>query len=587
MSESQNSGPTGTRGWSVLWGLTRGFHARIGLLAASSFAGAMLEAGFLVLVTSTLLAVAGGRTEVGPVLGHAVSVEAALGVAATAVVLRLVLNLGTVHVSAGLSAFVRTEQRRRLANAYLRAAWEVQQSEAAGRLQELLTSFVGRVNIATAALAQGITAALSLLAFLGAGLIIEPVGTVVVLGSLMFLGALLAPLRIRIRSRAADSAGADLAFANAVSELGSLGREMQTLGVRDRFVDHIDGRILTATEGQRRVQVLNGSLSPAYTFFAYSAVLVGVGALSLLDLANLGAIGSVMLLMLRSLSYGQQLSSVLGVVASSLPSLEQLELTVARYEASPAAGGTLVPSTVAPVVAHNVRFAYSGNRPAIEDLNLTIAQGEMLGVIGPSGAGKSTLAQLLLGLRAPQSGSLSVGGVDLREVDRAWLTQTVSFVPQDPLLFTGTVAENIRFFREGLDDEALRRAAVQANVLHDIDRLPQGFDTHLGERGSQLSGGQRQRLSIARALVGCPQMVILDEPTSALDGESEALIRETLAKLQGGVTVVIIAHRMSTLDLCDQILVIEGGRASAQGSPDSLRKQSEFYRRALAVAGMS
>ena len=129
----------------------------------------------------------------------------------------------------------------------------------------------------------------------------------------------------------------------------------------------------------------------------------------------------------------------------------------------------------------------------------------------------------------------------------------VSFVPQDPALFTGSVAENIRFFRDGIDDDDLRRAAQQANVLADITALPQGFDTHLGERGGGLSGGQRQRLSIARALAGSPSLLVLDEPTSALDGQSEQLIRDTILGLRGQVTVVVIAHRMSTIDMCDRI----------------------------------
>ena len=175
----------------------------------------------------------------------------------------------------------------------------------------------------------------------------------------------------------------------------------------------------------------------------------------------------------------------------------------------------------------------------------------------------------------------------MSQVDRAWWTQRVAFVPQDPLLFTGTVAENIRFFREGFDDQAVRRAATQANVLGDINNLPRGFDTHLGERGSQLSGGQRQRMSIARALLGEPELLVLDEPTSALDGQSEALIRETLAAVQGKVTVVIIAHRLSTLDLCDRIAVIEAGRVTALGTPQQVRESSAFYQEALRVAGMA
>jgi ABC-type multidrug transport system fused ATPase/permease subunit len=178
-----------------------------------------------------------------------------------------------------------------------------------------------------------------------------------------------------------------------------------------------------------------------------------------------------------------------------------------------------------------------------------------------------------------------VHGVDLRSVDRRWWTQRVAFVPQDPLLITGSVAENIRFFREGIDHGALVQACREANVLDDVNSLPLGFDTHLGERGSQLSGGQRQRLSIARALVGKPSLLILDEPTSALDGRSESLIRDTMARSHGKVTTVIIAHRMSTLDLCDRIVVIEHGSISAMGTPAELLEKSAFYRESVPVAG--
>ena len=220
------------------------------------------------------------------------------------------------------------------------------------------------------------------------------------------------------------------------------------------------------------------------------------------------------------------------------------------------------------------------------DVSLRLDPGEALGVIGPSGAGKSSLAQLLLGLRRPDTGRATVSGVPLQEVDRQWWSRRVAFVAQHPLLFTGTVAENIRFFRPDISDEAVRAAAREANVLQDIMGLPHGFDTHLGERGSQLSGGQRQRLSIARALAGSPEVLILDEPTSALDGHSEAMIRDALRRLHGRMAVVIIAHRMSTLDLCDQLLVLEAGRVTAYGTPEELRASNDFYRRALTLAGL-
>lgn len=586
MASAQAGSGSVRNGWSVMWGITRPYRARITVLAFASFGGAMLEASFLVLLTSTVLALAAGKETVGPLLGQSLSGGTALWISSVLVIVRLLLGLLAVRVSASLGALVRSEQRLRVTSAYLRADWGVQQGEAAGRLQELLTSFVGRINSAMTALTQAITASLSLLAFLSAGVLVDALATVAVLGALAVLGMGLAPVRRQIRKIAGRSATTDLAFATTIAELGALGQEMQTFGVRDAFETRLAEVVHATTEQQRKVQVLTGALAPVYTFLAYSAIIAGVALLHVFGFGDLTVIGSIMLLMLRSLSYGQQLLAVSGTLVSALPSLERVDETIDHYKSQPADSGGLKPANVTPLDFQGVAFAYSPDRPAISGVNLSIASGEMLGVIGPSGAGKSTLAQLVLGLRKPTEGIIRSGGADLREVDRTWWTQRVAFVPQDAMLFTGTVAENIRFFREGIDDHALRHAAAKANFLRDITKLPNGFDTHLGERGSQLSGGQRQRLSIARALVGNPDLLVLDEPTSALDGQSEILIRETLAELHGRVTVVIIAHRMSTLEMCDRIAVVENGRISGLDTPNELRLRSTFYREALAVAGI-
>jgi ATP-binding cassette subfamily B protein len=571
---------------SVMSDLVSAHRARVGLLATVSFVGALLEAFFLVIITGVAMALVAGDVAVGPVLGRSISIGSALVLGLVVLVTRLGLNIVGVRTSARLTADVTSEQRHLLSHAYLEASWSVQQSEPAGRLQELLTSFVQRVNQTMMTLTQAITALLSLIAFMGTGLVVDAASTVAVLVALALVGAVLTPLRRRIRGRSQLSAHAGLEFAKAVSEFGSLGLEMQTFGVQTRFAQRIDELTQETTETQRKVQTLTGSLAPVYMTLAYAAVLAGVAILTVVQSDNLAVIGAVMLLMLRSLSYGQQLAAATGQMAANAPFLQSIRETVERYRAFSASSGTVIPGAVTPLEARDVEFAYVAERPALCKATFQLNEGEVVGVIGPSGAGKSTLAQLLLGLREPSAGSVRVGGVNLREVDRSWWSGHVAFVAQDALLFTGTVAENIRFFRDGIDDDALRRSAAQANVLTDIEALPEGFDTHLGERGSQLSGGQRQRLSIARALVGAPQLLVLDEPTSALDGRSEALIRDTLAGLRGKVTVVIIAHRMSTLDICDRIMVIEGGRVTAFDTPASLHANSDFYQSAMAMAGI-
>lgn len=319
---------------------------------------------------------------------------------------------------------------------------------------------------------------------------------------------------------------------------------------------------------------------------AYGAVVAGVAVLAIQGTSDLASVGAVLLLMLRSLSYGQQLQSTSGSIAASLPHITRLQDTVAEYEHTEASGGAAEPASVTPIELDNVSYEYVTGQNALIDVSMRIDTHEVIGVVGPSGAGKSTLVQLLLGLRDPSLGNLRIGGVELCEVDRTWWARRVALVPQDAQLFTGTVADNIRFFRDELTDDDLERAATQANLLVDIRSLANGFDTHLGERGSRLSGGQRQRLSIARALAGQPELLILDEPTSALDMESEVLVRSAIAALRGQTTAVIIAHRMSTLEICDRILVIEHGQATAFDTPQNLFNTNVFYRNALEISGL-
>lgn len=584
MTPSDPSSHKPVGGWSILRTIVAPHKGGIALLSFASLASALLEALFIVLLTGIGMALVGGQRSVGPAFGQVMPLSTALVLAAVSLLLRIALSLGSVALSANLTAAVTTAQRQRLSHAYLRTTWAIQQAEPAGRLQELLTSFVSRITQTVSTMATAITAGLSLIAFLATGVAIDPLATGIVLIALTIVGGILTPLRSAIRRRSKRNAKAGLAFANAVSELGSLGLEMQTYGAESHFETRIDQLTKNASVTQRRTQELQGALPQIYMSLAYGALLAGLAVLALIGTVDLAAIGAIMLLMLRSLAYGQQLSTASATIAGHLPFLENVDETVRRYTSAPAPRGSSRPSAVVPLEATDVGFSYGGDRSALDNVTFRLKPGEALGVIGPSGAGKSTLAQLVLGLREPTSGTIVAGGAPLREVDRSWWTERVAFVAQDAKLFTGTVADNIRFFRSGISDKDLRDAAHQANILADIDALPNGFETHLGERGSQLSGGQRQRISIARALVGRPELLVLDEPTSALDGQSEALIRSTLAALHGRLSVVIIAHRMSTLDICDRIMVIESGRMTALDTPAVLRTDNEFYRNALAVA---
>jgi ABC-type multidrug transport system fused ATPase/permease subunit len=222
----------------------------------------------------------------------------------------------------------------------------------------------------------------------------------------------------------------------------------------------------------------------------------------------------------------------------------------------------------------------------LQGISFAIMPNEIIGIVGPSGAGKSTLVQLLLGLRDADEGRILAGGRDISAFDRAEWARKVTFVPQAAHLIAGTIAENIRFFRDGMTQEDVERAARLAHLHDDVEGFPERYERQVGKQGGHLSGGQQQRLCIARALIEEPEVLILDEPTSALDVRSEHLVRDTLRSLKDRMTVIVIAHRLSTLAICDRIMVIKDGELKAFDTPSALEQSSDFYREALVLSGM-
>ncbi len=202
-----------------------------------------------------------------------------------------------------------------------------------------------------------------------------------------------------------------------------------------------------------------------------------------------------------------------------------------------------------------------------------------MAIVGPSGAGKSTIASLLYRLYDPQRGGLKLDGVALPELKASWLRRQVGVVAQEPLLFSASIADNIRYGRPDATDVEVEAAAKLANAHPFISGFPDGYQTLVGERGVQLSGGQKQRVAIARAVLKDPRILILDEATSALDAESEHLVREALERLMQGRTTLVIAHRLSTVRDAHRVVVLEGGRVVQSGTHDALVGEEGLYRR--------
>jgi len=223
------------------------------------------------------------------------------------------------------------------------------------------------------------------------------------------------------------------------------------------------------------------------------------------------------------------------------------------------------------------RYPTRPEPPALAGVDLAIRAGETVALVGPSGAGKSTLISLLLRFHDPSAGRVQLDGVDLRDVEPSALRQRMALVAQEPVLFTGTIAENIRFADPAASDAQVIDAGEAANCRGFVDALPEGFDTHIGPGGVQLSGGQRQRIAIARAILRDPAVLLLDEATSSLDAESERQVQTALTRLMAERTSVVIAHRLATVRNADRIAVLEAGQVRAIGSHEQLLERDGLY----------
>lgn len=244
-----------------------------------------------------------------------------------------------------------------------------------------------------------------------------------------------------------------------------------------------------------------------------------------------------------------------------------------------APGAKALESVQGRVTFEQVRFAYTPERTALENVSFVVEPGHTAGVVGPSGAGKSTVLNLILRFYDPQAGTVGIDGHDLRTLSQSGFRRHCAIVTQEPFLFNASIRENILFGRLGASEADMIEAAREANAHEFVERLPQGYDTLVGERGVKLSGGQKQRLCIARAFLANPRILLLDEATASVEPESEALIQAALERLMQGRTTVIVSHRLSLVRGCDQLLVIDRGLVRERGSHDELLAQGGWYAR--------
>lgn len=538
---------------------------RLVLLCILAVVAGITESVLLYLVARLATALSVGDAEVrlgfGP-LDATTDIEQTVITAFVVLSLFLLVSYPVASLAASLSQRAIERARRRLVGGYLGASWALRSRDPEGHLQEFVTDYCQRSERLVLQVSTMTVAAFGLISVAVVATVASPLIALFTFTGLLGVGLALRPLSRRVASSALIVVGANRALASRVAQTARVGQEIASFRVEESVIGDIDDYIVASGRAVHRIRFASTFAPVLFQTGALGIIIALCGALSRVTSIDITEVGPVLLMLVRSMGYARTLQSAKQSANELAPHIMGLEAELARLARHAAPRGRLPLAQFEQIVLTSVAFSYDGEHTVLSDVDLTIPKGSALGVVGPSGAGKSTLIQLLVRLRAPTSGSIHVNDIPLADVTADAWAQMVAFVPQDNKLVSGTVADNIRFFRPHIPLERVTDAARGAHLDAEIAQLPDGFNTVIGPGGRDLSVGQRQRLGIARALAGSPQVLVLDEPTSALDERSEKLIRQTLSAVADTTTLIIIAHRAETLKVCTAVIRVADGSVS-------------------------
>lgn len=558
----------------------------VAVLVALSLVSGFVEAGLIFFIVRIAAALTKGNAKLdlpaGP-LG-ALTVKTSLILAAAALVMMFILNSATVLLTARISVNALNRIRKRMLDAFIGSSWAVQSRETPSRMQELLSAHVERIAQAIFITGLGLGAALSFVALMVSAIVIQPFAAALIFLGVISMAVLLRPLTRMTKQRSSYQRVRNLGYAERVAELVTVVREINVFGVTQRARDDLNRQSDNIARASFITRVLVRTYPLVYQTAVIGLLLAGMAGVYLTKSQSITNLGAVVLLLVRALSYSQQINGAVQLASEISPYVEDLQVQEAFYRANPVQSGVRALPEVVDLRLDEVSFEYEPGHPVLRGISFGARPGHVIGIVGPTGSGKSTLIQVILRLHQPSGGRYLVNGEEVTDYQSADWTSRFALVPQDNHLVRGSVYDNVRFFRPHLTDDEIVRAAVRARIHDEIEAMPHGYDTEIGGSAQDLSGGQRQRLGLARALVGDPQVLILDEPTSALDMRSEALVQETLGDLEANVLTLVVAHRLTTLSICDRILVLDGGRIAASGSFAELQQTNEFFRHVVELS---
>ena len=491
-----------------------------------------------------------------------------------------------VRIAGRVGQDVLLDLRTRLFGHFQGLSLSFHERYTSGRVVARLTSDVEAIaELLDTGVNQLVFAVLSLASTVVVMFVLDVPLALVALGTFPLLCALTAWFRRQASRtyREARSAVA-LVIVQFVESLGGI-RAVQAFrreGRNQAIFEEVNGRYVAANIRSTHLAAIFGPGTRGIGSVTVAVTLL-VGAHRVIDGATtVGVLTAVLLYLRRFFEPMQDLAQFFNIFQSAAAALEKLSGVLEEEPAVPeppvGAATALAPGGL-DVRFDGVAFAYRPDRPVLARLDLVIPAGQTVALVGETGAGKSTIARLLARFYDPTEGRVLLGDVDLRRLSTADLRAAVVMVTQEAFLFTGSVADNIAFGRPDADRSEVEAAARAVGAHELFAGMPEGYDTMVGKRGGRLSSGQRQLVAFARAFLAAPQMLILDEASSSLDAPTERLVQEALGTLLAGRTAVIIAHRLSTLDIADRVLVVEGGRIVEDGAPADLRTAGGPFQR--------